>query len=374
MNTPKRILIVRTDRIGDVVLTTPAVKALRKHFPDAFIAMLVSPSTQMLVEDDPHLDRVLIDDRQGTHEGLFGFLKLVGEIGQLQFDTAIVYHTKRRTNLLCFLAAIPRRIGYKNNKFGFLLSEKIQDDRHHGNKHESQYCLDLLKTLGIDFDCHPEETQGRSLPAGSQGSQNQILHSFGAQNDITPSITVNIEAEDWAKEALRRLKDAPVLIALHPGASDPSKCWPATRFAEVASALRDKYNAKFVIVGDTAAQEAAARIKDILRDDVIDLTGKSNVVQMAAVLKRAKILISNDSGPVHVASAVGIGVVSIFTRNQPGINPQRWQPLGEKAKTIAIQPNFDLSFKKAGSVDPNYLELIKPQQVLEAVDALMKLC
>ena len=115
----RNILIVRTDRIGDVVLTTPAIEALRKAFPQARISILVTPVTRELVEGNPYLDEVLIDDRKGRHGGVFGFFNLVKTLRKRQFDLAIILHTKKRTNSLCFLAGIPHRVGYKNNKFGF---------------------------------------------------------------------------------------------------------------------------------------------------------------------------------------------------------------------------------------------------------------
>ena len=143
----RRILVVRTDRIGDVVLTTPAIRALRQAYPEAHIAILVAKSTQALVDGNPDLNDVLVDDRRGRHQGL-GFWRLVSEVRRKRFDLAVIFHTKRRTNLLCFFAGIPERIGYKNDKFGFLLTEQIPDDRPAGTKHESEYCLDMLRPLG----------------------------------------------------------------------------------------------------------------------------------------------------------------------------------------------------------------------------------
>ena len=146
----KNILVVRTDRMGDVVLTTPAVKALREHFPQAHLTMLVTKNTKDIVVGNKFLDGIIAEDRQGEHRGFWGTLKLINLLRRKKFDLAIVYHTKRRTNYICFLAGIPRRIGYKNDKFGFLLTDPLKDARHLGLKHEAQYCLDVLKEVGID--------------------------------------------------------------------------------------------------------------------------------------------------------------------------------------------------------------------------------
>ncbi len=327
----KNILIVRTDRIGDVVLTTPAIKALREGYPGARISILINPLTQDLVKGNPYLDEVLIDDREHQNKGL-GFFKLVKLLHQKKFDLAIIFHTKKRTNLLCFLSGIPHRVGYKNNKFGFLLTDPIEDSRHLGEKHEAEYCLDVLKHLGVKAD---------------------TLELF---------VPLQEEAVAWLKnlEQTNCLAASDRLVIIHPGASDISKCWPQARFAEMIESLTKRYAVKIVLIGASKIAEISKRILSLASSPIIDLTGKTTVAQMAVLLKRSCLLVSNDSGPVHVASALGCPVVSIFTRNQPGINPERWKPLGKK--TIVV------------SVSPQHLELISVQQVLEAVDGLLKLC
>ncbi|MBZ0166549.1 MAG: glycosyltransferase family 9 protein, partial [Candidatus Omnitrophica bacterium] len=144
MNTFHNILIVRTDRIGDVVLTTPAIRAVKNKFPQSRLTVLVSPLTYDLIHGLPWIDEIMVDDRAGLNKGIMGFCHLVHSMRYKKFDLAVVFHTKRRTNLACFLAGIPYRMGYKNNKYGFLLNHPVPDERHTGQKHESEYCLDLL--------------------------------------------------------------------------------------------------------------------------------------------------------------------------------------------------------------------------------------
>ena len=128
----KNILIIRTDRIGDVRLTTPAIHALRKTYPKARISILVAPLTEDLVKGNPDIDEVIVDDRRNQHHGPLGYLKLTRLLKSKNYDLAINFHTKKRTNLLCYLAGIPNRLGYHNKKFGFLLTQKIYDRRPKG--------------------------------------------------------------------------------------------------------------------------------------------------------------------------------------------------------------------------------------------------
>ncbi len=166
------------------------------------------------------------------------------------------------------------------------------------------------------------------------------------------------------------------MIAIHPGASDPAKRWPENRFAELMDNLVERYKAKIIMIGASGMTDIVGKITSSTKGKAIDLTGKTTIGQLTALLMRCDLLVSNDSGPVHIAAGVGTPVVSIFTRNQPGINPERWKPLGKQARTVSVLPsqNSGISFKKARTPDIKYLELIPTEAVLEAVDSLFKLC
>lgn len=298
------ILIVRTDRIGDVVLTTPAIKALRQTFPRARISILVSAATVDLVRSNPYLDEILIDDRTKEHKGILGFFKLIDQIRSRKFDMAIIFHTKRRYNLLCFLSQIRYRLGYKNNKFGFLLTNPIKDTRAVGESHEAEYCLELLKAIGVQ------------------------------SNDLDVFVPTDHEAEEWVLSWGRdhHVKSNEYIL-IHPDASDPAKCWPASNFAALINRITERYPLKVIIIGSRQTSSLALNILSQVAkpNEVIDLTGKISLSQLASLLRRCRMLISNDSGPVHMAAGVGTNVISIFMRNQPGINSERWRPMGDKA-------------------------------------------
>src|SRR3989338_9612697 len=173
-----RTLVVRTDRMGDVVLTTPFVKALRRAYPATHLSILVTPATKDLVIGNPYLDEVLVDDRAGRHKGVLGSLRLAREIRRGNFDAAFILHTKRRYNLACFLAGVPVRIGYRNDKMGFLLTHPLKDARHLGEKHESEYCLDVLKGVGIPADI--EDVLGMLVPV-HKDAETWVLNWLNSQ-------------------------------------------------------------------------------------------------------------------------------------------------------------------------------------------------
>lgn len=349
-----KILIVRTDRIGDVILTTPAIRLIREFWPKAKIAVLVAPQTRDLLINNENIDEVLVDDRKGANKGLFGYWKLISGLRKKKFDLAIIYHTKKRTNLTCVLAGIPVRLGYKNNKFGFLLTEPLKDERPLGNKHESQYCIDVLKALNLDFS------------------------GFDGKN-LEMQVSIKESSEKWVGAFLEKniLFASDKIIAIHPGASDSSKQWPLENFSGLIDELIKKYSCKIIIVGDISLKSISEKIVSLTGSKVIDAVGFTSVSQLVSLLNRCNLLVSNDSGPVHIAAALGVPVVSIFTRNEPGINPECWKPLSANSAIVSVPFNaaekMGINFKKAKKCGQEYLGIVKVSQVLEAVDSIFKL-
>ncbi len=340
----KNILIVRTDRVGDVVLTTPAILALREAYMGAKISILVSPQTRDIIENNPCLDEIIIDDKNGAHKGFWGFLKLVFGLRKRRFDLAVIFHTKKRTNFLCFLAGIPVRLGYKNNKFGFLLTKKIKDTRIEGTRHEAEYCLDLLSHIGV------------------KAVELKLL------------MPVKKESQDWAQKILgdNDVVASERLIAVHPGASCISKRWLPERFAGLINQLTHNHFARVVLVGGPETKNIAKEIKSALTNPVVDLTGETSVSQLAGILKKCQLLISNDSGPVHVACAVGTPVISIFGRNQAGLSPARWRPLGKNDIFIHKEVGCKVCLAHNCDIDFECLKAIAVDDVLSAVKTLLK--
>jgi len=301
----KRILIARTDRIGDVILSTPVIKAMRQAYPHAYIAMLVSPYTKDIVEGNPYLDEVLVLDKDVRHKSWLGFLKFSFLLRRKRFDLAIILHPASRVHLLAFSAGIRRRIGY-DYKLGFLLTDRLRHTKQLGQRHEAEYNLDLLKILGI-------EAKDKNL-----------------------FIPLKEAAEKWAEDLFKRqgIKPSDKLLVIHPGASCVSKIWPAERFAETTDKLAEKYGFKILVIAGPRDIAVAEKVAANIRYPLINLAGKTSVAQLASLLKRCRLFISNDSGPVHIACAVGTPVISIFGRAQKGLSPMRWGPLGLKSKFL----------------------------------------
>ena len=339
----KRILIARTDRIGDVLLSTPVIKAFRDAYPQAYIAMLVSPYAKEIAEGNPYLDEVLIYDKDARHKSWMASKNFAQGLKRKKFDLALILHPTNRMHLITFFAGIPRRLGY-DRKLSFLLTDKIKHTKHLGEKHETEYALDFARYFGIE----PKE---KSL-----------------------YMPVKKESEAWANNLLKEnnVTQSNRLIVINPTASCPSKIWPTERFAEVANRLILEYQAKIAII---ASLKDSGLTQSTIRDIhslVIDLTGKTSLSQLASLLKRSQLFISNDSGPVHIASALGVPVISIFGRNQKGLSPRRWGPVGKR--DIFLHKPVGCIECLAHNCVKEFacLKAITVDDVLKAVDTILK--
>ncbi len=339
----KRILIVRTDRIGDVLLSTPVIKAAHHAYPEAHIAFMVRPYTSPIAMGNPYLDEVIIYDKYGAHKGWLASFKFALSLRRKRFDLALVLHPTNRAHIVTFLAGIPRRVGYRK-KCGFLLTEAIDDTKHLGQKHELEYNFDLAKLVGI-------EEVGRELfmPA-DEGGQATIERLF-KENGLT---------------------SADNLLAVHPGASCRSKMWPPERFAKVGDRLSQIHNVAVVIVGGQDDRAFCQGVEARMSTKPLNLCGNLDLSKLAALLERCKLFITNDNGPMHVASAVGTPVVAIFGRNQPGLSPTRWGPTG--AKDIVLHKDVGCKECLAHNCQRGFqcLKAITVDEVLEKAEGLMK--
>ncbi|MCK9572133.1 MAG: lipopolysaccharide heptosyltransferase II [Candidatus Omnitrophica bacterium] len=337
----KRILVCRTDRLGDVLLSTPVISALRRQYPNAYIAMLVSGGVKEALEANQDLDRLFILDKGAKDRSLAESFSLIGEIKKEKFDLAIILHPTIRVHLIVFLAGVTKRLGY-SRKAPFLLTDRIAHLKQEGSKHESEYALDMVRYLGIlpvdkklTFEVAPK----------FEKYIEQLFHQEG------------LAAEDK-------------LLAIHPAASCASKIWPAERFALVADKLADRYGFKVLIFASAKDKKIAQAVQENMRHQPINLAGKTSVGELAAAIKRCQLFISNDSGPVHLACALGVPVIVIFGRKQPGLSPRRWGPLGIKDKILHGQANCDICLAHNCKNDFACLKSIGVEDVLKAAEQI----
>jgi lipopolysaccharide heptosyltransferase II len=349
-----RILIVRTDRMGDVILSTPVIRAIRTAYPNAYLGMMVARSNRELVEGHPDLNALFLYDKKGKEKNWAGTIRFAQALKTHRFDTALILHSTHRVILLSWLAGIRQRIGYAR-RLPWLLTRKVPYTKGQGQRHELEYNMDLFRMLGVDLK--------GSDPTGSDPVDLPLF---------VPTTSVQ---EAKVEEFLRSqgLDAGKPLIALHPGASCPSKRWPARRFSRLADRLIERRGVQVLVVAGPDGVEQAKAVVQGMQYQAHQAANLFSLGETAALFKKVRCLVSNDSGPVHLAGAVGTSVVSIFGRWGGGLSPRRWGPTGEGS--IALHKDVGCRPCLAHNCTIGFicLEAISVEEVFFAVEHVAKL-
>ena len=276
----RKILIRSTNWIGDAVMTTPAMAAVRTTFPKAEIVVAANPMVSELFTPHPACDRVIVFDKKGKDSGLRGLARFAGQLRGESFDLAILFQNALEAALMASLAGIPRRLGYRRDMRTLLLTHGVPCGKAERRLHHTTYYLHLLQSYGIE---------------GGTG----MLH-----------LTCTEAERDWASRLLSR---GQTWVAVNPGASYGSaKRWFPDRFAAVADALAGQYSTGIAIIGGPGEIDLGSDIEKAMKHASLNLVGKTSVRQMMAVLSHCRLMVTNDSGPMHVAAALGVPVVALF--------------------------------------------------------------
>ncbi|OPX29277.1 MAG: lipopolysaccharide heptosyltransferase II [Candidatus Omnitrophica bacterium 4484_171] len=341
MRKPVRILIVRTDRMGDVVLSTPVIRNIREAYPDSHIAFMCRPYTREILEGNPYLDEVIVYDKYGKHRSFLSSLCFSFLLRKKRFDLALILHPTNRAHMITFFAGIRVRAGW-NRKMGFLLTRKLPHTKQLGQKHEMEYTLDLLKLIDVPV---------------------KYKDMFFPLKDESISYVKSVFSEYG-------VSDSDKIVVIHPSASCASKRWPQDYFIKLIKFIKDNFKSKIIII---SAKDQAQYADKIINESagLIDMRGKLILSRLGALLREADIFISNDSGPVHIAAALGTPVISIFGRNDRGLSPKRWRPLGDKAffmhKDVGCNPCLAHNCTKGFLC----LKAVKPDEVFSLVKKII---
>ncbi len=327
----KRILIIQTAFIGDVILITPLIRATKELYPQARIDALVVPGAAKLLKNNPYLNEVLTYSKRD--KALLSMRYMISTLKAREYDLAISPHSSGRTHLLMYLARIPQRIGFDRGTMPFLLTAKTP---HPKGIHKAKKNLALLKLL--------------------------TEQEFDQQTELFPS------AEDKSKvdELLLPLQSQK-LIAMAPGSVWATKCWPVEHYAELAKALSDKGGYGIILIGGKEDKPKC----DIIRQScpkALNLAGETNLLESAAAIANCQLMICNDSGALHIANAMQTRVIAFFG---PTVQSIGYFPFGPQDKVFET----DLDCRPCSSHGPqkcplkhhNCMKLLKPEAVLNYI-------
>ena len=338
--TPRHILIRGVNWIGDAVMTIPAMRELRRLFPQSRITLLIKKPMDRLFANFSAVDHVTgFTVRRGV-AGLLDRLNLARMLRKERYDLSLIFPNSFDSALIPFVSGIPERIGFDRDGRGLLLTLRVEPRRKQDAGHQARDYLSLVACIGpvqgpMDFHLEVEE-----------------------------------RARAWAAARLAPLKKeiSGPLIGLNPGATyGPAKRWFPDRFADLSTRLCMEKQAGIVIVGGPEEAPLCNDVAGRIQGKVMDLSGNTDLQQLAAVLSLCDLLVTNDSGPMHLASAVGVPVVAIFGSTEPGAT----SPLGPHQivkKKCECSPCLERICERG---DMLCMERVKVEDVFQAVDRIL---
>jgi 3-deoxy-D-manno-octulosonic-acid transferase/heptosyltransferase-1 len=334
------ILIVKLSAIGDVIHTLPSLAALRRLYPDAHITWVVEEAVADLVKNHPYLDTVLISRRKSWFKDiqkgkilkpLFNLSSLIKELRRRRYDLVIDFHGLFKSSIIVFLSKSKRKLGYDSLQelSGLFLNEKIPEDM---NIHAVDRYLDFPRYLGAKTD------------------------------NIEFILPPNDDAEVKVRLLMSKYKlNDKKFIAINPVAYWKTKLWDNEKFAHLADLVNNKLKIKVVFTG--SKKESIEGITSRMTTEGINLGGQTSLLDLAYFYKKAQMVITTDSGPMHLAAAVGTPVIALFGPTDPA----RTGPYGKEHAIITAQLSCSPCFLKKCSTR-KCMEDILPEQVFAAIE------
>lgn len=296
---PRNILIVRTDRIGDVVLSLPLARIIKQHYPNAKVTFLVRAYTKALVENNHFIDEVIILKEESSK---ILITKNVEQLKQKNFDTAIVVYPTFKIALIIFLSGIKYRVGSGYRLYSFLFNRKVYEHRKDAVKHELEYNLSLLSQLGINH--------------------------IGGTNNVSFDLDVNKSSLNKVESLLSSLgiNNEEKFVIVHPGSGGSAVDLPLEKFVELVKMLTDK-KIKVVLTGSENEKEICNKL--VLNELIFNLAGRLNLEELIALISKSSLLVANSTGPIHIAAALGKYTFGFYPKVKV-CSAKRWGPYTEK--------------------------------------------
>ncbi|MDD3375400.1 MAG: glycosyltransferase family 9 protein [Candidatus Omnitrophica bacterium] len=271
----QNILVVNVNWLGDVIFSSPAFKALKEKYPESHVACLGVPRVAEVLEHIDGIDEVIVYEEKGCHASLLGKLRLINQLRKKRFDIVFLFHRSLTRALLVFMAGIPIRVGYDAKKRGMFLTHRVKPLI--GVVHRSDFYLNVIEFFRI-------EVKDRNYYLKVYDEDIEFVSKLFKDNGI--------KSDDF-------------VIVLNTGGNWDLKQWSEESFSFLIDQIAKEFRFKIVLTGGLKDVERVERIIAGLKNDVVNFAGKTNLSQLMGVMQRADVVISADSGPLHVASSVG---------------------------------------------------------------------
>jgi heptosyltransferase-2 len=334
----ERIVVRGTNWVGDAVMTIPALRQLRQLFPHAHITLATRASAQGLFADAEFIDAIMV--HEGT--GLRSVVKQVKQWRQGNFDLAVLLPNSLETALVASLARVPIRVGYAKDGRQSLLTHPLELPEWRSSKHEVFYYLKIVAEL-------------EWLVKGEQSFLNSEPNTA-----LQVSQSRKAAAADFL--AARGVKRSSRLVALCPGSiNSRAKRWPVERYAVLADRLMDELGAEVLLIGSEAEAEVSAAVRSRMMNQPVMLAGETKLDELVAILSLVDLLITNDTGPAHIAAALGRPTLVIFGPT----NPLTTRPFSPFAEIVRNPPDCAPCMLRDCPIDHRCMTAITADEVFD---------
>jgi len=334
----ERIVVRGTNWVGDAVMTIPALRQLRQLFPQAHITLATRAWAQGLFADAEFIDAVQV--HEGT--GLRSVVKQVKQWRQGNFDLAVLFPNSLETALVASLARVPIRVGYAKDGRQSLLTHPLELPEWRASKHEVFYYLKIVAEL-------------EWVVKGEQSFLN---------TEPNTALQVNESRQAAAADflAARGVKPGSKLVALCPGSiNSRAKRWPVERYAVLADRLMDELGAEVLLIGSAAEAEVSAAVRSRMMNQPVMLAGETKLDELVAILSLVDLLITNDTGPAHIAAALGRPTLVIFGPT----NPLTTRPFSPFAEVLRNPPDCAPCMLRDCPIDHRCMTAITVDEVFD---------
>ena len=300
MKTLRNLLIVRTDRIGDVILSLPLAGIIKKKYPDCRITFLLREYTKPLAENHPYIDEVMI---LKSDNNKLSYRENIKQIKSKNFDACIIVNPAFPISLMLYLSNIKIRIGTGYRLYSCLFNRKVYEHRKYGEKHELEYNVNLLKEIGIEEKISTDNVEFYlDVDDKSLQKVKLVLNEYGVTSGNK-------------------------LVIIHPGSGGSAVDIPIEKLVELKNLLAKTENVKVVVTGDSGEWELCEKL--INQENIFNFAGKLNLSELCALISLCDLFISNSTGPIHIAAALDRSVIGFYPKI-PSCSQNRWGPYTKK--------------------------------------------
>ncbi len=344
-----KILIRGTNWVGDAVMSIPAMREIRRLFPRARISLLVRSWVKDVYSAVEFVDEVIEYDNAGLHRGVRGLLRLCSDLRSRRFDLAILLQNAIEAAIIARLAAIPRILGYARDGRGPLLTHRVRIDPEIKRLHQVYYYLGILRGAGL---LEPQSC---------------------SKTDLVGSIKIGVSDKDLRDADVlleeRGVRRGEILIGINPGATyGGAKRWLTDRYAEVADRLASGYAARIIILGSRSEHPIAQSLAEQTRCRPAVVAGLTTLGQLMGMLSRCNLLITNDSGPMHLAAALNVPQIAIFGSTSEVATG----PLSQRATVIKNPVSCSPCFLRECPIDFRCMIGVSVERVVSAAAKLLE--